>query len=185
MTTLTDDQLFGAAPTEAEPQDDLADLLVDLGERAPRFAVVDESTAAWATDKIATYDERIARVKAQYKEMLAGLERDKGRFERRFLPELEAWFRANPPKKGKSIKLLTGTLAMRTVPGKAAALGVTDPAAALAWCQEQFPGAVVAVPTLEPATLLDHVRETGEAVPGVEILPGREEYESFSVKGAK
>lgn len=180
MTTLTDEELFGAVA--AEPEDDLADLLPGL---APRFTVDSEDAAAWVVDLFNTCDERTARLKAQYQDMLAALTKEKARLERRFLPELEAWFRAQDKRGKKSIKLLTGTLAMRTVPGKPAALGVTDPAQALAWCREQFPGAVIAVPTLEPATLLDHIRETGEAVPGVELLPGRPDYESFTVKGPK
>lgn len=79
MTTLTDAELFG----ETAAPDDLADLLVELGEHAPRFQVVDEPSAAWVVDKLIGYDERIARIKAQAKDMLAGLEKDKARFEAR------------------------------------------------------------------------------------------------------
>ena len=62
---LTDDDLF-----EAAPADDVSDLLTDAPVPADRFAVVDESSAAWVVNKMLTHDEQIARLKAQYKEII-------------------------------------------------------------------------------------------------------------------
>ena len=180
MATMTDDELFGTAPTPEV--DDLADILPGL---APRFRVDSADAATWVVDLFNTNDEKQARLRAQYEAMMAALKNERERLQGRFILELEAWFDAQDKGKAKSLKLLTGTLAKRTVPGKPAALAVVDPAAALGWAATQYPGAVRQVPTLDPATLVAYVRETGEAVPGVELLPGRPEYESFSVKGAK
>lgn len=180
---MTDADLWEAAAAPgAEVPDELMDILVaELGERAQRFAVVDEGSAAWVVDKLLSYDERLARLKEQFLAMVRALEADKARFERRFLPELEAWFDGQA-KRGKSLSLLTGTLSKRTVP---AAPTVADEAEALAWAQEHLPAALKTVPAtvkLDGAALRAHVKETGEVVPGVEW---REARETFAVSGLK
>lgn len=206
MTVLSDDELFAldvateaiVTPPELSPAlgdvpapvenpvenmeaDDLADLLAELGERAPRFAVVDEGSAGWVVDKLLSYDERIARITEQFLAMTAGLKADKARFERRFLPELEAYY-DRVPKKGKSLKLLTGTLSKRSVTG---APKIVDEKAVLEWAETDLPKALVPVPAtvkLDGDAVRKHCKATGEVVPGVEWTPDRE---VFDVKGPK
>lgn len=170
-----------AAPDAEVPDELMAILIAELGDRALGFTVRDEGSAAWVVDKLLGYDERTERLKAQFLTMVRALEADKARFERRFLPELEAWFDAQP-KRGKSLSLLTGTLSKRTVPGAPA---IVDEAEALTWAQANLPEGVRTVPAtvkLDGAAIRAHVKETGEVVPGVEW---REARETFSVSGLK
>lgn len=180
MTAVSDADLWGEAPPAEE---DVSDLMVDLPaglrERAV-FVVDNEGAAAWVVDKLLSYDERAARLKEQFLGMMKAIEGDKARFERRFMAELEAWY-DEQPKRGKTLALLTGTLAKRTVP---AAPEVQDEEAAVEWAQEHLPGAVKVVTTakLDGKLLRDYVKSTGEVVPGV---AWREERESFKVSGLR
>lgn len=174
---VSDEELFGT------PEEDVADLLADLPAplRGPAvFRVDSEGAAVWVVDKLLSYEERQARLNEQYLAMTDALKRDRERFERRFLGELQAWFE-DQPKKGKSLRLLTGTLAVRTVRGGPR---VVDEAAVFEWAEVDLPDAIKTqtVRKLDKDAVREHVRETGEVVPGVELVPDRE---SFSVKGPK
>jgi phage host-nuclease inhibitor protein Gam len=177
---VTDAELWEqASQPGTEVPDELLDLLVaELGERAHRFAVEDEGSAAWVVDKLLAYDERAGRLKEQFLAMIKAIEADKARFERRFLPELEAWF-DQQPRRGKTLALLTGTLTKRTVP---AAPTIVDEAKVTAWAGEHLTEAFTIVQKLDTSAVRNYVRETGEVVPGVEIRPARE---SFSVSGLR
>ena len=177
-------QFLGHAPTCA---DDLCALNGDeyscAGEmqacdcRAP-FVVDDASKAAWALDKILAARERAARVKAACAAMVAEAEREVADAEGFFLPLLEAWARANPPAKGKTIRLPTGALAFRSVPGGPR---VYDDAAALEWARANLPDAVVTREAVLRSAITDYVKATGDLPPGVDRVAARE---SFDAKGA-
>ena len=124
--TISDDDLFGepAAPDPAAPAPvtpelpppDLRDLLAELGGRGEAFTVHDEGSAAWVVNKVLGFDEQLERITAQYLALCNGIKADKERFTRWFVPQLEAWF-DQQPKRGRSLRLLTGTLQRRTVVG--------------------------------------------------------------------
>lgn len=141
------------------------------------WAVTDEGSAAWAVDRVLTARERLARVKANCERLVSEAEREVRDAEAYFLPLLELWARANPPRKGKSLRLHTGVIAFRTVPGGPR---VVDQAAALAWAKQHCPDAVRVREELAVATLKAHVEASaGELPDGVDIVSASE---VFSVK---
>jgi len=144
------------------------------------FIVNTEERAAWATDKVLSARERLSRIKAACQAMIDDAELEVRDAEAFFLPMLEEWARSNPPKKGKTIKLPTGALSFRTVPGGPR---VVDPDAALAWAKVEAGELVIQTVSerLDKAGLADYVKASGDVPPGVEIAPARE---SFDVKGA-
>lgn len=142
------------------------------------FSVHDEESAAWAADKILSARERLARVTAACAEMIAEAGREVVDLESLFLPQLEAWARQNPPRKGRTIRLPVGKLSFRTVPGGPR---VTDEAAALEWARQYLPAAVQVREKVLATPIKEYVEQTGEAVPGVEMVESRE---TFDVKGA-
>lgn len=141
------------------------------------WVIADESRAAWAVDKVLTARERLARIKATCAAMIAEAQRDVESAESFFLPHLEAWARANPPRKGKTLKLTTGALSFRTVPGGPR---VVDAAVCLEWARDHAATAIVVKETLSAASIKDYVEATGEIPPGVEVAEARE---SFDVRG--
>lgn len=105
----------------------------------PLFSVRDDESAAWAADKILSARERLARVTAACAEMIAEAGREVDALEGLFLPQLEEWARANPPRKGRTIRLPTGALSFRSVPGGPR---VVDEEAALTWARQHLPAAI-------------------------------------------
>lgn len=185
---LTDEQARAAL---AKAEEDRAQAAIqDEMQRATGYFVVhNEATAAWVVDKLLSFDERQKRLDEQYLAMTAALKKDKARFEGRFLGELRAWFDAQDKKGKKSLALLTGTLAVRSVPASAK---VVDEGQAVEWARDNLPAAVTTF-TPPPVTKLDKdaVRKAalalvqkgdGEAVPGIEIT---EAHDSFTIKGPK
>lgn len=142
------------------------------------WRVTDEQRAAWATDKVLAARERLARVKAACQAMIDDAAREAQDVEAFFLPLLEEWARNNPPRKGKTIRLLTGALSFRTVPGGPR---VTDAEAALSWAKAEYADLVIVSERLDVNGIKDYVKASGDVPPGVEIIEPRE---SFDVKGA-
>lgn len=162
----------------------MEELLIQTEAGAEPFRINNEERAVWAVDKLNTFDERLARLDAQYQAMRKQIADDKASFEGRFLLDLEDWAKANPPKKGKSIKLLTGTLGFRSVKGGPR---VVDKDAVIAWASsdEIERGSFLAYETVVKVNtdaVKDYVASTGEIIPGVEI---KDDEERFYVKGAK
>ena len=174
MTTITDHIPTIEAPEEGAPA------------AAPeRFIIDTEDKALWALERIMRERESLARLDAQYAAMRAAQVAELERTEARFLLPLEDWAKANPPKKGKTIKTLAGDLAFRTVNG---GWRVTDKAAALEWAKAERPELVKVKTTEEldtdaaKALAAAIAKESGEVLPGLEFF---EDRESFSVKAAK
>lgn len=145
--------------------------------RQEPWAITDEGKAAWAVDRVLTARERLARIKAACLAMIAEAERDAEDTEAFFKPQLEIWARANPPRKGKTIKLMTGSLVFRTVPGGPR---VVDEGQCADWAKRYCPEAVKVVERLSVTALKDYIANYGELPPGVEITEPRE---AFDVKG--
>lgn len=149
--------------------------------RVDRFCIDSESKAAWAVDKVLSFDERIARIKAQSAEMIRQIEGEQRRFSDFVTPHLQAWIEAHPPAKGRSVKLISGTIGYRFKPGGPR---VVDKEALLVWAKDRLPAAVE-VKTTEsvPADAVKaHVASTGEIPDGVELVG---DTDTFYIKGQK
>lgn len=150
--------------------------LPDEAQQEP-WAITDEGKAAWAVDKVLAARERLARVKAACQAMIDEAAREVQDAEAFFLPQLEMWARANPPRKGKTIRLMTGSLAFRTVPGGPR---VADEGQCMDWAKRYCPDAIKVVERLSVTAIKEYIANYGELPPGVELVEARE---SFDVKG--
>lgn len=142
------------------------------------WQITNDNRAAWATDKVLSARERLARVKAACQAMIDEAAREVQDAEGFFLPLLEEWARQNPPRKGKTIKLPTGALSFRTVPGGPR---VVDEGQCTDWAKRWCPDAIKVVERLSVTAIKDYIANYGEIPPGVEVIEPRE---SFDVKGA-
>lgn len=151
----------------------------DQGANVSPFTITDEAKAAWAADKILATRERLARVTASCAAMIQQAGREADEAAAFFLPLLEAWARQNPPRKGKTIRLPTGALAFRSVPGGPR---LANPDAALAWARQNKPELIEVRERVTISTLKDWIEASGGELPdGVEIADARE---AFEVRGA-
>lgn len=98
-----------------------------------------EDDAAFATDRLLALNEQIERLERQFERNRARLARELMRAQEFFGPMLEAWARAHPPRKGKTIHLATGDLSFRRVNG---GLHIEDADACLEWAEEKLPEAI-------------------------------------------
>ena len=143
------------------------------------FTVHDEASASWAIDKILAARERAARIRANCEEMIADAEKEASSTEQYLGPMVEAWARENLPRDKKSIKLPTGKVQFRSVPGGAR---VTNDQVLMDWAQRCEPRVIVEKVTarIDKSELDFYIQRTGDIPPGVEMVEGRE---TFSVKG--
>ncbi len=147
------------------------------------FCIDNEERANWLLRKLANLDAEKARVKAQAADILQSLTAEENRLRARFETELIEWAQREITRrggKGKSLKLLQGTCAFRTVP---AGVRVVSPAEAIDYARAQGWDMIRTVESLDADAYkreaLTALLTTGEALPGVEGVPERE---SFSVK---
>ncbi len=146
----------------------------------PEFHIVDESSANWFLRKLAGIESEKARVRAQAAQIVAELDADAQRLRNLYEAEAREWAREELEKKGnrrKSLTLLQGTLAFRSVP---AGLRVDDAAAAL-----NHAATIGAVKVDEAAyreAAIEAQKTTGELLPGVVVVPERE---SFAIRFGK
>lgn len=132
--------------------------------------------AAFAVDAILSQRERVERVREQCEHLVHLAEQELVRLEEWFLPQLQSWLRENPPARGKTLHLPTGSVAFRTVPGGPR---VVDSGECLVWAREHLPAAVKTTECLAIDEVKAHIEHTGEIPPGADIVPDRE---SFDVK---
>lgn len=100
---------------------------------APEGFVIDtEEKAAWAVDKLISLEAAEERLTVQYEKNVHRAARATARAREFFVPMLESFYRANLPKKGKTLHLATGDLCVRAVPPR---FEVRDEDAVLAWAQ--------------------------------------------------
>lgn len=107
-------------------------------DQAEPFRVTDEASADWVLEKMVDADLDVRRLEQKLKALQdnlgAQLKKAKARqvgLLRRFESELEEYYQANPPKKGKTLQLTFGKLSMKTIPGGLRVLN-TDAAVVLA-----------------------------------------------------
>jgi phage host-nuclease inhibitor protein Gam len=142
-------------------------------DQADAWEITSPADAAWALDKVLTARARRDRIKENFAAALAEAEREVADAEAAFVPRLEAWALANPPERGKTIRLPTGALRWRTVPGGPR---VVDAAAALAWAERHLPSAVRVEKSVLATPLKEFALTVGELPDGVEAEPAREVF---------
>jgi phage host-nuclease inhibitor protein Gam len=150
-------------------------------QERPEFHIDSEERACWLLRKLANLDAERTRVRAQAAAIVAQLDSEEKSLRDRFEAETCAWARAELERRHKgrrkSLVLLQGTFAFRTVP---ATLRVDDLAAALNTAVTV--GAVKVDTAAYRAAALNAQRTTGELLPGVVIAP---EHETFAVRFGK
>lgn len=152
--------------------------------------ILDEQTAADAVDRVLTLDDRIRRVEA---ERDAFVRRCEARIEHLRAERAQVWdglrgplqryYEAHPPRRGRTLHLPTGSLAMRVRPGGPRKV---DEAAVKSWAAAEAPDFLVEeyVSRLRWADLKKAV-EAGEVEvpPGVEMVDDSETFEVKAPKG--
>ena len=103
------------------------------------WVIDSEERAAWAVDRILAARERLDRITRQTTVLLSGAESEVARTEENFLPQLQHWLTENPPRKGRTVQLGTGSVSLRRVSG---GVRVVNADAAVAWAREHLPGAI-------------------------------------------
>jgi hypothetical protein len=145
--------------------------------------IITEEEAVRLVDRLLTQEERIARLEAQFERMRSDLSREQQEIEAEALPLLEAYWRANPPKRGKTLRLLTGDVQIRSVPGR---WGINPKyeEEVIAWAMLHLPDAV-AVDVRRRARITkitEHIEATGEIPEGVRYI---DQHEKVVIKAAK
>lgn len=145
--------------------------------------IITEEEAVRLVDSLLTQEERIARLEAQHQRMYIDLTKEQQEIEAEALPLLEAYWRANPPKRGKTLRLLTGDVQLRSVPGR---WGVDHKheEEVIAWAMLHLPDAVaVDVRRRTRITkITEYIEATGEIPDGVRYT---EQHEKLVVKATK
>lgn len=122
-------------------------------------------------DEIARLDEQREALTARRAELLKPIQRKREWLDS-FRPLLESWAReALTYAKARSIKLTYGAVKFRKSPDR---LEVTDEAAALFWARDYRPEAIRE--SINKSDLKAHIKETGEVVPGVELVAGEDTF---------
>lgn len=143
------------------------------------FAIDSEERANWYLSKLANIETERARVKAQAAVILAALDRREQSLKGRFDAQLADWARERlAGAKTKTLRLLQGTIAFRTVAGS---LRLIDKEAAFVHARTELPECIITREELDAAAYRKRAQETGEVLPGIETVPGRE---SMSLKFA-
>lgn len=153
---------------------------------ATRFVIDDEGKANWYLRELRMVETEIATVKSQAAEMIRALEIDANRLRWRHEADFLAWAKEELGRRGgtrKTLPLFQGTVAFRTVP---MSLRIAGSGEAIEYARSQGWDVIRTVECLDSegyrrqaAALLT---ETGEVLPGIEIVPERE---SFSVRFGK
>ena len=142
------------------------------------FVIDSEWKATWVLGKIGAVRNARESLHNQYAAMARSMQGEEDRLLNRFGPDLEAWAKARMGGGRKSVKLLTGMLAFRTVP---AALKMVDDLAARDFAEESNlercfevvkkfkEGEYKALASLA-------LKESGEVFPGMELLDEQDRF---------
>ncbi|MGI6078808.1 MAG: host-nuclease inhibitor Gam family protein [Fastidiosipilaceae bacterium] len=153
-------------------------------EQKERFKIEDKSQAAWALRKMskikAEMDENIMTAQAEMERIVGWRDGENEKLQRSvsffegLLHEYFLTLRESDPKL-KTMKLPHGTLKMR----KQQPQYEYDESLMLPWAKKNLPEAVVVKESVAKTPVKKHIKDTGEMVPGVEIV---ERPERFSVE---
>lgn len=153
-------------------------------EQRERFKIETKDQAAWALRKMsrikAEQDENITTAQAEIERITSWRDEENGKLGRgisffeNLLYQYFVQLRDEDPK-FKTMKLPHGTLKMRAQQPEFQ----YDEEQLLAWARLCMPDAVVVKESVSKNPVKKHIKETGEVVPGVEIV---ERPEKFSVE---
>lgn len=150
------------------------------------FSICDEDSANWYLRKQATLATEIARIKAQADAIIKPLLADSERLQSRFEAELQAWAQEQIAARGgkrKTLDLLQGSIAFRTVP---ASIKIVSDEEAFVYARTFHADLIQTIEKLDTsgyrAAAKAAMEETGEMIPGTEVTPARE---SMSLKFGK
>jgi phage host-nuclease inhibitor protein Gam len=147
-----------------------------------RFVLDSEEKVNWLLRKLANLEAEKQRVTVQFQTMMAALESDERSLRFRFENDLRAFAALKLTEGGnrkKTVHLLQGSLSFRTMPQ---AIRVKDLTSAIAFAR------VTNLPCLETVTeekfnaniyrqrAQEVLEERGEILPGIEVLPERENF---------
>ncbi len=142
------------------------------------FHIEDEDSADWYLKILGRYENELGCLHAQYLQRVERVTKAKASFEKRFGEEfnhyvLEAIKR--PGFKGKTLHLSYGSAAVTSYKRK---LKVANAAAARAFAKQSVPAAITIVPATEKLSVSSYtdaaqqaLNDTGEIMPGIEIVP--------------
>ena len=149
------------------------ELMKDVpGENPAVFVPTDAAGVDWVLCKIADARARAARVRENMENMARAHEREAEFFEWKYGPALQTWARGEiEGGHRKSVRLPNGVLGYRTKP---AGVNVTDPAAALAWAQDNCREAVIE--RLDKKALAETLLATGEVLDFAQIQPAEDVF---------
>ena len=166
-----------------EEQDGHTDGLI--AAEKPRFEINDEGSANWYLRKLRNLENEKATIQAQAAAMVKALDADIHRLEFMYGQQFQTWVRAELDRrggKGKSLPLFQGTASFRTVPRS---LRVLNSREAMEYAKLQGWDVIKTVESLDADGYKKQATaalgETGEVLPGIEIVEGRE---SFTIKYA-
>jgi hypothetical protein len=153
-------------------------------EQRERFKIETKDQAAWALRKMsrikAEQDENIQTAQAEIERITSWRDEENGKLERSIsffeglLYEYFVQLRGDDPKL-KTMKLPHGTLKMRAQQPQYE----YDESLMLPWAKKNLPEAVVVKESVAKTPVKKHIKETGEMVPGVQMV---ERPEKFSVE---
>ena len=153
-------------------------------EQRERCKIETKDQAAWALRKMsrikAEQDENIQTAQAEIERITSWRDEENGKLERSIsffeglLYEYFVQLRGDDPKL-KTMKLPHGTLKMRAQQPQYE----YDESLMLPWAKKNLPEAVVVKESVAKTPVKKHIKDTGEMVPGVEIV---ERPERFSVE---
>jgi hypothetical protein len=141
-----------------------------------RFHIDSDGAANWYLRKLANIEAEQRRVRAQAEAIVKQLEADAERLRYLYEGELEEFVRQKLSTSGsrrKSVHFLQGTAGFRTVPK---CIRIADTLAALDYAIRCLPEAVKMQAVLDTAGYRQVVEETGEMLPGVEVVPASESF---------
>ena len=156
----------------------------EIPEERERFRIETKDQAAWALRKMsrikAEQDENIQTAQAEIERITSWRDEENGKLERSIsffeglLYEYFVQLRDENPKL-KTMKLPHGSLKMRAQQPQYE----YDEDQLLPWAKENLPDAVVVKESVAKTPVKKHIQETGEMVPGVQMV---ERPEKFSVE---
>lgn len=161
-----------------------------LAPTAEVFEITTAEQAEFVLDRLNVYDERLARVDKnfaalteRYKAQRQKIEVEKAGYEALSLVPLEAWAKANRPAKGKTLKMLAGSITLKS---ESETFLLKDKNVLIEWASANAPTFVSTVTKTEQVLdtngLKKHVLEQSlTEVPGFEHRPA---FERLLIKGA-
>ena len=161
----------------AATEQDYTEVVEADESHAEAFAVVlSHDEAARLVERILEARERVARRKADAVAWVEEAVKQAERLELWALPQLEKYYDASPPRKGRTLRTKGGELFKRAAWG---GVRVVDKDALIAWAQSEGVKSVLSVRevvSVDSGAVKAYVAESGEMPPGVEVVEARDVF---------